>query len=264
MNKWYKFLVEQTEKEHYLSFRQLEGLFRVFHLSSQLLGDSEDTGGFQFTPRVPSSPMYGEDDFTKRISLAPNINRAIFALDSLTIKNQIHSRDYYVYAGDLRSDPGDDIDTVKLNVEMRRCNKDLSYTDYTDKKRKYSTYSFNNNPNSYPWDFSGYKTSLRKKMFGTRYCEDLTNVDEDTLNKCYDIGRANSPARFEDVGYPEEKQKFYACVPDALATKEEWSLEPVTLHYIGKIDIPNKRVLVDENLLNFIKSKLRKGRIIEK
>jgi hypothetical protein len=128
MNKWYKFLVEQTEKEHYLSFRQLEGLFKVFHLSSKLLGDSEQTGGFEFTPRVPSSPMFGEDNFTKRISLAPNINRAIFALDSLTIKQQKYGRHFYVYAGDLRSDPSDDIDTVKLNVEIRRCNKDLSYT----------------------------------------------------------------------------------------------------------------------------------------
>ena len=266
MNKWYKFLTEEVNEEHYLSFRQLEGLFKVFHLSWKILGDSEQTGGFEFTPRVPTSPMFGEDNFTQRISLAPNINRAIFALEALKIKQQTNEksyRKYYVYAGDLKSDPSDDIDTVKLNVEMRRCNRDLSYTDSQDFKRKYSVYVRSDKTKmAHPWDMAGYKLNLRKKMFGTYDCNDL--ADDYEMRKCLDLARIASPAAFDRIGLPEEKQKFYACVPDALETKEEWSLNPVTLYYIGKADIDNKRVLVNQDSLNLIKSKLRKGRIIEK
>ena len=68
MINWYKFLTEQvSEKKHYLSVRQIDGLFKVFHLSESVLGDSNESGGFEFTPRVPKSPLFGEDNFTKRI-----------------------------------------------------------------------------------------------------------------------------------------------------------------------------------------------------
>jgi hypothetical protein len=38
-------------------------------------------------------------------------------------------------------------------------------------------------------------------------------------------------------------------------------MEPVTLYYIGKLDLKNQRVEVNEDSLNLIKSKLRKGKI---
>lgn len=266
MNKWYKFLAEQQRTQHYLSFKQLEGLFKVFHLSSEILGDSQYTSGFQFTPRVPRNPMTGEDDFTNRISLAPSINRAIFALDGLTIKYQTRYRmydHYYVYAGDLKSDPSDDIDTVKLNIELKRCKKDLSYTDSTGKHRNYTTYDWDFEKDQKPWDFLGYVGAVRKKMLGTDDCYSLSSPEQ--KRKCLEMRtKVSSPKKFDDVGMPEEKEKFYACVADAYDTKEEWALNPVTLYYLGKLDVDKKRVEVDEDSLNLIKSKLRKGRVKEK
>lgn len=263
MNKWYKFLAEQQRTQHYLSFGQVEDLFKVFHLSSEVLGDSQYAGGFQFTPRIPRQPLTGEDNFTNRISLAPNINRAIFALDGLHIKDQTNRRvyhEYYLYAGDLKADTSDDIPTVKLNVELKRCKKDLSYIDYKGKKRSYTNYEYS--PGTSPWDFLGYVGSVREKIFGTNDCYSLIG---DTKRKCMEVGtKVTSPKAFEDVGMPEEKQKFYACVADAYDTKEEWALNPVTLYYLGKLDVDKKRVEVDEDSLNLIKSKLRKGRVKEK
>lgn len=264
MNNWYKFLTEQQRTQHYLSFKQLEGLFRIFHLSGEILGDSQYTGGFQFTPRVPRSPMTGEDDFTNRISLAPSVNRAIYALDGLTIKNQNRKRlynQYYVYAGDLKSDSSDDIDTVKLNIELRRCKKDLVYTDTKGNKRTYTNYEYQHGK-TMPWDFFGYVGATRRDIFGTDDCYSLSGEEK---RRCFEMGgKVTSPKKFDDFGMPEEKEKFYACVPDAYDTKEEWSLSPVTLYYIGRLDIDNKRVAVDEDSLNLIKLRLRKGRVKEK
>jgi len=265
MINWYKFLTEQHRKQIYLSVRQLEGLFKVFHLSEQVLGDSSYTGGFQFTPRVPRQPLFGEDNFTKRISLAPNINRAIYALDSLTGKDQKEKpymvyRDYYVYAGDLKSDPSDDIDTIKLNVEMRRCNKDLSYVDPQGYKRKYSNFEHKAGIDAKPWDFFGYIRSVRKKEFGGFECGELS--DSEKRKKCFDLGtKTTGPKGLGDIGREDLQQKFYACVGDALETREEWALEPVTLYYIGKLDLEKGRVAVDEDSLNLITSKLRKDKI---
>lgn len=266
-NNWYKFLTEQNNKQNYLSVRQLEGLFKVFHLSESILGDSLYTSGFQFTPRVPRSPLFGEDNFTKRISLAPNVNRAVFALDSVTEKNQKEKphmvyRNYYIYAGDLKSDPSDDIDTVKLNVEMRRCNKDLSYVDPQGYKRKYSNFQYKGDIK--PWDFFGYIRSVREKEFGVFDCGELSDLEK--KRKCLELGTKTTggPKALGDIGREDLKQKFYACVGDALETKEEWALEPVTLYYIGKLDLKNQRVEVDEDSLKLIKSRLRKNRIREK
>ena len=270
MINWYKFLTEQvSENKHYLSVRQLDNLFKVFHLSDSVLGDSNESGGFKFTPRVPRQPLFGEDNFTKRISLAPNVNRAIYALDSVTAKQQkekphIVYRTYYIYAGDLRSDPSDDIDTIKLNIEMRRCNKDLSYIDPAGYKRKYSNFQFKPSLDAKPWDFFGYITSIREKEFGVFDCGQLSDLEK--RRKCLQLGTQtyNGPKAFGDIGREDLKQKFYACVGDAIETREEWATEPVTLYYIGKLDLKNQRVEVNEDSLNLIKSKLRKGRIKSK
>jgi hypothetical protein len=270
MINWYKFLTEQvSEKKHYLSVRQIDGLFKVFHLSESVLGDSNESGGFEFTPRVPKSPLFGEDNFTKRISLAPNVNRAIYALDTVTAKHQKEKphaiyRTYYIYAGDLKSDPSDDIDTIKLNVEMKRCNKDLSYVDPAGYKRKYSNFQHKVGVSAKPWDFFGFIGSIREKEFGVFDCGQLSDLEK--RRKCLDLGTKTTggPKSLGDLGREDLKQKFYACVGDALETREEWATEPVTLYYIGKLDLKNQRVEVNEDSLNLIKSKLRKGRIKSK
>lgn len=265
---WYRFLTEGVTEEifgdPYLSIEQLEKLFKVFHLSEDILGDSEYTGKFKFTPRVPREPMSGEDDFTSRISLAPNIGRAIYALDSLTLKQQKKAshRTYYVYAGDLRSDPTDNIDTVKLNVELRRCNKDLSYIDAGDGlKRKYSNYRYDT-PVS-PWSWYGFRKSLMKKEVGVTNCYELTD-DPEKYNKCSSIESSSGPLSFANHDRYDLMQKFYACVPDANDTREEWALTNINLYYIGKLDRKNSRIYVDPNSLDLIKSKLRQGKVKEK
>lgn len=72
---------------------QLQDLFNHFHLSRKYLGDT-----FKFTPRVPPEPFIDkdgntiEDDFTKRISLASDIDDA---RDAIADYGATY---YYIYA----------------------------------------------------------------------------------------------------------------------------------------------------------------------
>lgn len=267
MNKsWYKFLLNEDEDEDpylpgqtkYISVRQLEKLFKVFHLSSQRLSKQTDKT-FTFTPRVPSGPMTAEDNFTKRISLAPNINRAIFSLTSKPAKYQkgetYFKNSYDVYAGDLKFDPTDDIPTIKLNVELKRCNKDLTYTTRSGKTMKYTDYR---------WYMPGFIDSLKRKEFGVNDCGDI--VDDNLRRKCFkDLPiSAIDPLDLENHGREDLRDKFYACVPDANRTREEWSLDPVTLYYIGRLDVNKQLIRVNVGVLNLIKSKLKNRKIKEK
>lgn len=265
---WYRFLTEEVTEETfgdpYLSVGQLEKLFKVFHLSEHILGDSQHTGEFEFTPRIPREPMSGEDDFTKRISLAPNIGRAVYALDSLPLKYQKKEsyRKYYVYAGDLKADPTDDISTIKLNVELTRCNKDLSYIDTKDKsKRKYSNYKYDSSVS--PWNWYAFKKSLLKKELGIEHCYQASR-DPEKYNKCYPIEGSSGPLSLGYSGRDDLMQKFYACVPDANDTREEWATNNISLYFIGELDRKNSRIYVDKNSLNLIKSKLRQRKVKEK
>lgn len=254
LGEWITYLNE-GEQEYVLTFEQLESIFKVFHLSKDKLGDSEDSGKFTFTPRTPRSPLSGEDNFTQRISLAPNINRAVYALEMLRTKNTRLAQNYHVYAGDLKLDSSDDIDTVKLNIELRRCNKDLSYVDKVGKMAKYSDFYSKDRR----WRYTEFVDKYIKDEFGVKSCLDIK--DDDRRYSCQRVASelSRGPNSFSKVGREDIKQKFYACVPDASKTREEWSLEPVSLYYIGQKVMGENKVLVSPKMWQQLQSLLQKS-----
>lgn len=249
LNEWKNYLKE-SKREYVVTFEQLESIFKVFHLSRYLLPNSEEKGNFTFTPRVPISPMDGEDNFTNRISLAPKINRAIYALDFYKKSNAYKAQNYHVYAGDLKHDYTDDIDTVKLNVELRRCSKDLYYFDKHGKKIR-----FGSSPDHF-W-VSHYADRIAKEKFNVDNCDDLTDKNQKEI--CRKIKSAETPSDFGAEGFQEIQQKFYACVPDAAVSREEWSLKPVSLYYIGEKVMGENKVIVSERMWNQLQNILKKS-----
>ena len=87
---------------------QVQRYFSHFHLSRIFLGEPT----FQFTPRVPSEPFVdddgntNEDDFTKRISLAADIEDARDAI------SDYGATYYYIYA----TQQDEDIEPVEDNM----------------------------------------------------------------------------------------------------------------------------------------------------
>lgn len=129
LTEWREFLEEEREFEKQasrgeivVSSKKLSKVFRVFHLSTKKL---EKDGDFDFTPRVPAHPWEDgngsvtEDDFTKRISLAPTIEKAVEALG-------MGDASYFVYAGDIKNISTDDIKVTPLKISFKKCKKDLS------------------------------------------------------------------------------------------------------------------------------------------
>lgn len=167
--------------------KDLEKVFTVFHLSGNRL---EEDGDFVFNPRIPKRPANGEDNFTKRISLAPDFKGAIEALGGWC-------PGCHVYVGDVKQDPSDDIPVLHLDVELRRCKRELS----SPPDNRYGP-----NFNFFRW----MKQELPAKA------GDWT------------AGPKVLPAK--------HKKKFYACVPDANSTHELWSLKDVKLYYVGVLE----------------------------
>lgn len=247
MLKWYKFLTE-ADMENTLTFEQLESIFRVFHLSDVALGDSKDSGEFEFTPRTPRSPLPGEDNFTKRISLAPNIRRAIFALTTLKNKHSHMTRSYYVYAGDLKTTHADDIPTIKLPVEMRRCKRDLSFQNTHNQKQVKATYG-----HKFGWVFSDFLQNAIKKKIAKITDNGKIKPSMEDIESINRLRRAGDPKEILQTGHSDIANLFYACVPDAYQSREEWSLEPTNLYYIGRIIPGEHKVSVPDNIVGKLK-----------
>lgn len=82
-SKWKRFLYEGMSPQA-IDGKKLGAVFDYFHVSGQKLSQDDF---FEFTPRVPRSPYSDfegnvtEDDFSKRISVAPYIHLALMATD---------------------------------------------------------------------------------------------------------------------------------------------------------------------------------------
>lgn len=128
-NKWRQFLKENwfkeedeafPEEEINVSFKFLNSIFKIFHISENFLSKDQ----FVFQPRIPGSPyqdgLYNiEDDFTKRISLGPTIEKCLEALGG--------DLGGFLYAADLRAISDDDESVVNLSKEyFPVCVKNLS------------------------------------------------------------------------------------------------------------------------------------------
>ena len=200
-----------------ITTKKANRLFHVFHLSYKLLDDE----AFEFTPRIPRHPYYAdggiiEDDFTERISLAPTIEKAV---EALTVSPTY----YHVYAGDLVSDPDDDIPTIQISKIKLTLPK-------------------------YGPDFE------LQRWLTKIYDSPKTNEDlKKQLELCIrDKNAAECPRRPSHLPEPL-KQQFKYAVPDAKQTKEEWAVQPIRLLYLGQLD--GNVVELSEAATKFLKSK---------
>jgi len=229
-----------------LNIKTAQTIFKYFHLSSKKLGKET----FLFNPRIPQGPMDWEDDFTKRISLAPSIKKAVEALYG--------GEDFYVYAGDVENDATDDIETISVKAHHSKCpkskknpyNDDFSVADWLVtlpddelsplfrkigiKKQHYPMFKLMIKQNSPNADLlPGFKEDAETVA---SWWHDHRR-DYDALERIYnDLLRA---LQYGDFSSPKKlpkkiRDKFQMCVPDARKTNEFWAIKTVELIYLGQ------------------------------
>jgi len=234
-----------------LNIKTAQTIFKYFHLSKIRLGKET----FVFNPRIPSSPGWWEDDFTKRISLAPTIAQAIEALQD--------SGDFHVYAGDVKKDDTDNIETISLKAHFPKCPKSKKnpYSDDFDiiawllslsddelspmfrklgvEKQHYSLFrsavgASAAQAKSWEDDFGPPQKSEMAKEIEKAYAKDpkqgrlLKSLyhKADNLMDITSRGPKKLPQPFRDM--------FKMCVPDARETNEFWVTKDVELIYLGQ------------------------------
>ena len=236
--------------ENELNIKTAQTIFKYFHLSSKKLGKET----FVFNPRIPRGPMDWEDDFTKRVSLAPTIKKAVEALYSET------GEDFYVYAGDVENDATDDIETISVKAHYSKCpkskknpyNDDFSVADWLVtlpddelsplfrkigiKKQHYPMFKLMIKQNS-PMSahLPGYKED--KKTMASWRRDRRTAQDYNNLSMLYK--RLKAGLQWGDFSSPKQlpkkiRDKFQMCVPDARKTNEFWAIKTVELIYLGQ------------------------------
>ena len=202
--------------------------FKYFHLSETMLGSNEQ---FLFTPRLPRYPFGNiEDNFTKRVSLAPSIERALAALD--------YENRSFLYAGDIRQVSGDEIETLPLSNKV--CSDRLGAR-YGENFHMFKWLIRLNNPLT---------DEIKKVKPGSKEEDDIASKLRDLKNvldnRKYNYGPVNLPGWLKD--------KFYACVPDANKTKEQWALGPTNLFYVGLMHYGHKTIILSNGIVEHLKS----------
>lgn len=228
VENWKNYIIQEQNRipQKRISVEIVEKIFKYFHVSRRKLHAER----FVFNPRVPKNPMDAEDDFTDRISLGMEIKASIDAAGHWT------RDDLYVYAGDLVEIQIDDIDIYDLQNRHPKCP------------------SSKDNPYGESFSFRQWLLSLSEgeKRLVTRYYGISPELMDQYLKARWDEAFAirtklekqgGKAKQFIEMIYgkpkllpPKLKEKFYGCVPDAMETDEKWSLDDITLHYIGVYD----------------------------
>jgi hypothetical protein len=242
LTEW-KAYIEETKRidispESTITTRQLESVFKYFHLSRVRLDeDYDDPNTFTFTPRIPGMPMSGEDDFTKRVSLAPKINRAIYSLEGIKHKdlaNKLIGK-FHLYATNNQDGAAR---IVNLAEHKTRCKKALTYPGGVENPAKVPYFLTHEQiDGEIRWNVGGF--ALRKiipAFYGEKICY---NVEGRRRLECYQVAYSNSVKQLVTALDSEEqktliKDMFRYCVPDSNLTREHWALDPIKMHYIGR------------------------------
>tara|TARA_R110001592_G_scaffold11793_2_gene57691 strand:- start:2829 stop:12416 length:9588 start_codon:yes stop_codon:yes gene_type:complete len=175
--------------------------YNYFHLSWDRFVIDKDGKSFTFTPRVPEYPfgwMSGsiEDDFTPRVSLSSTVKGCLDALPD------DEDGRWYVY-GTKQTD-----NIVSVRDYFEACPDDYG--------RSFEMIKW---INSLPEE-----DQLIIKNYDSPWTgRDLSEID--FSEKYAEINVSDLPPKYRDM--------FYACVPDALQHDEYWSLEPITMDYLG-------------------------------
>jgi len=186
--------------------KDINNLFRVFHISKDVLGNTsmhgrkkDDQPGFTFTPRVTDNPTKDtdgntvEDDFTPRVSVGPTIEKCFEAL------NMLQGGSGYLYAAGGAA-PGGDVKVFDLQDRFENCITKLSSGD---------------NRFGEMFKFQKYLMSKFNEEEAARWIQSGVDAPSDLPDE-YEID-------------------WMGCVPDAMQTEEDWLLEPTTLMFIGHV-----------------------------
>ena len=196
---------------------KLKKVFGFFHISSAKLS-TEDS--FTFTPRLPRYPYEDdegniiEDDFTSRISVAPDVKNALESIEGQHAPGEW----LHLYAGFGQPD-------VKAKQEGCPKTDDMQYnTDFAMSK----------------W--------LEDKL----EAGEIKAPANATVRQWLDRG-PRGRGKVTPAGLPHYlSSDFEHCVPDADETKESWLTEPTTLVYVGEINTKNQTVLLSNVGLSII------------
>ena len=203
-NPLYRKYLREARNQAELDLETISDDYKYFHLSWDHFVIDEDGETFTFTPRIPMYP-YGyetgtfEDDFTPRVSLSSSIMGCLDALP-------------------------DDYDGTWYVYGTKQAKDIIFVQDY-----------FDSCPDGYGRDFNmlTWISSLSREEQDEIKNHLYPNVDWDWDDDTYlewgeqMITPADLPPKYRDL--------FYACVPDALQHDEYWSLEPITMDYLGYI-----------------------------
>lgn len=232
LENWKTYLKE-NEQTNNISLSDVEALFKYFHVSSQKLNDNEP---FVFNPRVPKKPYKHkgyviEDDFTERISLATKVTEAaeaVMAEDGDT---------YWVYAADIQSIVGDEIDAIPLQVTLQRCKDELGSED---------------NQYGREYDFGKFLTKHSKEPA-------LIKIVKKTRKEAGYLGQYHPQDTKDLINSPSElppklRKQWFACVPDAEDTNEFWSLENTKMYLLGSYTAYSDYLTLTDEGLRLIES----------
>ena len=177
--------------------------YKYFHLSWDRFVINQDGETFTFTPRVPEYPfgwMSGsiEDDFTPRVSLSSTVKGCLEALP------EDSDGRWYVY-GTKQTD-----NIISVRDYFEACPDDYG--------RSFEMIKW---INSLPEE-----DQLIIKNYDSPWTgRDLSEID--FSEKYAEINVSDLPPKYRDL--------FYGCVPDAMQHDEYWSLEPITMDYLGYV-----------------------------
>ena len=228
LERW-RLFAESEEESIVLKWDEVDSIFKIFHLSSVKLGAEDE---HEFTPRVPRFPMQDntgaviEDDFTKRVSVAPTIRQAYDALMKKGVK-------LYLYAADSRKLNTDNVKVLDLGAEFEKC------------RQKLSNPEMNNI----------YGAQVKPKPFELQYYLMARDLDLERYDSSEDEFKTVKPSELPRQFMMDWKN----CVPDAGASEvapsgEEWILEPTNMFFIGETDDSNETVEITKRASNLIDS----------
>ena len=218
LERW-RLFAESEEESIVLKWDEVDSIFKIFHLSSVKLGTEDE---HEFTPRVPRFPMQDntgaviEDDFTKRVSVAPTIRQAYDALMKKGVK-------LYLYAADSRKLNTDNVKVLDLGAEFEKCRQKLSNPEMNN------IYGAQVKPA--PYELQYY---LMPKGLDPEYSK------PSELPRQFMMDWKNC---VPDAGASE-----------VAPSGEEWILEPTNMFFIGETDDSNETVEITKRASNLIDS----------
>jgi DNA ligase-1 len=181
-----------------LDLATLSDDYKYFHLSWDRFVIDKDSKSFTFTPRVPENPFGGFGAATIEDDFTPRVSLSPTVKGCLEALPDDEDGTWYVY-GTKQSD-----NIISVQEYFEDCPEGYG-----------QTFNLLNWINSLPLE----DQAIIKNY---DYRENL-----DLSGKYARINVSDLPQKYRDM--------FYGCVPDALQHDEYWSLEPITMDYLGYI-----------------------------